>query len=40
MNEHITLRPYSRFPVMIVQKKLFRYFTAVKLRSALAQSIG
>ncbi|KRY05512.1 hypothetical protein T01_5577 [Trichinella spiralis] len=40
MNEHITLSPYSRFSVMIVRKKLFRCFTAVKLCSALAQSIG
>ncbi|XP_003372829.1 hypothetical protein Tsp_10390 [Trichinella spiralis] len=40
MNEHITLSPYSRFSVMIVLKKLFGCFTAVKLCSALAQSIG
>ncbi|XP_003367040.1 conserved hypothetical protein [Trichinella spiralis] len=40
MNVHITASPYSRFSVMIVRKKLFRCFTAVKLCSALAQSIG
>ncbi|KRX35028.1 hypothetical protein T05_10268 [Trichinella murrelli] len=38
-NVHITASPFSRNSVMVFRKQLSRYFTAVKLRSALVEAI-
>ncbi|XP_003366278.1 ribonucleoside-diphosphate reductase beta chain 2 [Trichinella spiralis] len=40
MNVHITASPSSRSSIMVFRKYLFRYFTAMKLRSALVEAIA